>query len=235
MRPCQWGACWSRWWVSSCPRPASRSPAPWSPCRTSRSSSGSWSPPPRRWPGRWDGVLLSGGGCDGLLRHRPVEAHPDVELGVGLVGDLEHDGARQEVQRHRGDLRYVVVSWKVVMVYLCSKVDGDRGTDVVGHPWHHHEVIRHGEHVVHVKLGEASVQVGVEKIHELHQLINKGVLCLVRSLAWSIDLLLLTVSKIIHLSEDKKDTTPSFLNFVLVTAKGLKTAATVSFSIMNRT
>ena len=54
-----------------------------------------------------------------------METHPDVELGVGFVGDLEHDGAGQEVQRHRGDLRHVVVSWKVVIVYLHSKVDDD--------------------------------------------------------------------------------------------------------------
>ena len=103
-----------------------------------------------------------------------METHPDVELGVGFVGDLEHDGAGQEVQRHRGDLRHVVVSWKVVSVYLhCHHGDHcNRDTDVVGHPRHHHEVIRHGKHVVHVELGEASVQVGVEKIHKLHQLLN---------------------------------------------------------------
>ena len=106
-----------------------------------------------------------------------METHPDVELGVGFVGDLEHDGAGQEVQRHRGDLCHVVVSWKVVIVYLhCYYGDHDKqDTDVVWHPRHHHEVIRHGEHVVHVELGEASVQVGVEKIHKLHQLINKSV------------------------------------------------------------
>ena len=105
-----------------------------------------------------------------------METHPDVELGVGFVGDLEHDGAGQEVQRHRGDLRHVVVSWKVVIVYLhCHHGDLDHDTDVVGHPRHHHEVVSHGEHVVDVKLGEASVQIGVEKVHELHQLRNKGV------------------------------------------------------------
>ena len=106
-----------------------------------------------------------------------METHPDVELGVGFVGDLEHDGAGQEVQRHRGDLRHVVVSWKVVIVHLHSKVDGDHdnhNTNVVWHPRHHHEVVSHGEHVVHVELGEASIQVGVEKVHELHQLRNKG-------------------------------------------------------------
>ena len=110
-----------------------------------------------------------------VVRHRPVETHPDVELGVGFVGDLEHDGAGQEVQRHRGDLRHVVISWKVVFVHLNFRhEDLDHDTDVVGHPRHHHEVVSHGEHVVHVELGEASIQVGVEKVHELHQLRNKS-------------------------------------------------------------
>ena len=112
-----------------------------------------------------------------------METHPDVELGVGFVGDLEHDGARQEVQRHARDLRHVVVSWKVVLVYLHCYY-GDHDTDVVGHSRHHHEVVRHGEHVVHVELGEASVQVGIEKVHELHQLRNKSWKCpLLRGLA----------------------------------------------------
>ena len=104
-----------------------------------------------------------------------METHPDVELGVGFVGDLEHDGARQEVEGHARDLRHVVVSWKVVIVYLhCHHGDLDHDTDIVGHSRHHHEVVRHGEHVVHVELGEASVQVGIEKVHELHQLRNKS-------------------------------------------------------------
>ena len=41
----------------------------------------------------------------------PVYPHPDVEPGVGPVRDLEDHGARQQVQRHRGDLRHVPVTW----------------------------------------------------------------------------------------------------------------------------
>ena len=41
-------------------------------------------------------------------------------------------------------------------------------TDIIWHPWHNHEVIRHCEDVVDVELGEPRVQVCVEKVHKLN-------------------------------------------------------------------
>ena len=43
-------------------------------------------------------------------------------------------------------------------------------TDSVGHPAHHHELVRHGVHVVHLELGDPRVQTGVEEVHEVNEL-----------------------------------------------------------------
>ena len=43
-------------------------------------------------------------------------------------------------------------------------------TDSVGHPAHHHELVRHGVHVVHLELGDPRVQAGVEEVHEVNEL-----------------------------------------------------------------
>ena len=43
-------------------------------------------------------------------------------------------------------------------------------TDSVGHPADHHELVRHGVHVVHLELGDASVKAGVEEVHEVDEL-----------------------------------------------------------------
>ena len=39
-------------------------------------------------------------------------------------------------------------------------------TDSVGHPAHHHELVRHRVHVIHLELGDAGVQAGVEEVHD---------------------------------------------------------------------
>ena len=41
-------------------------------------------------------------------------------------------------------------------------------TNNLWHPRHHHEVIHHGQHVVHGELGKPRVKSGVEKVHEIH-------------------------------------------------------------------
>ena len=61
--------------------------------------------------GRSDDLTLSNIFAVVNIFSLPVYPHPDVEPGVGPVRDLEDHGARQQVQRHRGDLRHVPVTW----------------------------------------------------------------------------------------------------------------------------
>ena len=49
-------------------------------------------------------------------------------------------------------------------------------TNDLRHARDNHEVIRHGEHIVHGELGKPGVKVGVELVHEIHQLKNQNIM-----------------------------------------------------------
>ena len=49
-------------------------------------------------------------------------------------------------------------------------------TNDLRHSRDNHEVIRHGEHIVHGELGKPGVKVGVELVHEIQQLKNQNII-----------------------------------------------------------